>query len=956
MAIELEKIKAWDGQSGTGSDARVVIDTNFEKIKTELETVDTKLEETDEKIVQLAGDTTLTRVDFEQGSFNTNSGAEVPSTVRIRSVYLNYKVYSEITIPDNNNYTFLSVRLFDANKQYIGSRSDFFVHDNGKKMILPALGGVEYFRFTVQKNGEAITPEEAGNIGLRLLGLKYYSEEPYQLYRLSLTSGVEADSTTRISSRYIKYDDVYAIDINDGYEFFIALFDRNRQFIENRYLWSRTRVDLPYIENVEYFRISIRNANNPSANIRTNEDTGLRFFHSKYGMRQYDRIAVEAKRFVVLRESDLVNTVETTNYQTLDLIPVSKGDTIYITVNLWESSDINFRTPIVGYSDEEYGNPVILYSPVIESGPGRVRVLERYPLTISDDNINFIRFSDIAAGSNHVVEMKVERFIPLREKIDKLSEQDKQTPRTGYSIRYDDSKISVNNGNQGNIVFNITGTTYIAGDPENGFGKLSRIRETAQKTEIFTFDLSDNLVLSYEVQYKQNQTIEIEGMIGDSFGDMGFDKYSNIAVEGSPDCAGYIDYDKTRFGLLTYYGEWMSHLKRDTEVLYTQRTRTAGTRYAAKLKVMKGFSAVQLLNQPNGRNATFTFVNHADYQTIPRQDGIMYGASSPSHPNRGVKGIISRGLKGTWTVFARSGGSGNTRNEGLDNPEYMTACLALRDAGIEIIPHTISYEPASRAETQQYLQYYEPFSPRNWVDHMIRPTRISSGLHSEGNDPAKPNNYIMDLLEDIDYTWSYQDTPEMADVEKNQLIDGRFAFPKYLLFQNQLLIRPQNGEVWQYQNAWETMNYFITNGMDVEPFIQELVDKCGVWTEHCYMALYSRQDISWRNDNGTMVITDEQDYILERVQNRVNSGEIWNPTMTEWLDYNVQLLNVEMKHKNSEIEIINNNENPINGCSFKINNYFNTPKLNGIAMNRKVVKNGIIVWCDLKIGESVMEL
>lgn len=56
MAIELEQIQPWDGQSGTGSDARIVIDGNFEKIKNELETVDSKLEETNEQIVQLAGE------------------------------------------------------------------------------------------------------------------------------------------------------------------------------------------------------------------------------------------------------------------------------------------------------------------------------------------------------------------------------------------------------------------------------------------------------------------------------------------------------------------------------------------------------------------------------------------------------------------------------------------------------------------------------------------------------------------------------------------------------------------------------------------------------------------------------------------------------------------------------------------------------------------------------------
>lgn len=60
MAIELEKIKSWDGQSGTGADNRGVIDRNFEKVKTELEAIDahvnTKFDDVEEEIVQLAGE------------------------------------------------------------------------------------------------------------------------------------------------------------------------------------------------------------------------------------------------------------------------------------------------------------------------------------------------------------------------------------------------------------------------------------------------------------------------------------------------------------------------------------------------------------------------------------------------------------------------------------------------------------------------------------------------------------------------------------------------------------------------------------------------------------------------------------------------------------------------------------------------------------------------------------
>ncbi len=546
-------------------------------------------------------------------------------------------------------------------------------------------------------------------------------------------------------------------------------------------------------------------------------------------------------------------------------------------------------------------------------------------------------------------------------------------PDGDYRIKYNDKKVTVYNRNSGKIEFKITGNTYIEGNKWKGYlvdsAKLIRVSDTPQKKEIFSFYLLEKdtkLNISYEVVYKQDQVIEKEGLLGHVNGNMGFDKYSNISVEGNPDCAGYVHdvksrfgllIKKSRFGLLTYFGEWKSHLDKSTEEYDKSTLRKMGNTYKAAFKVINSTNAIQLLCQPDGYNSTFTFVNHADRQTIPRQNAIMYGSSNTNNPAYGVKGIVSRGLKGTWTVFAKSSESGDKRNEGLDNPDFMAACLKLKDEGIEIIPHTISYNPDFRKDLIEYLPCFEAFNVRNWVDHMLRTTNPSSGLHSQGNDPDSPN-YVMDLLENIDYVWSYQDTYVYGDSASqiNQLFDDRFAFPSYLLYQHDKIKRPVNGKVWQYKNTWTAFRYLISNHVNPQDFIDDLVDKCGVWTDHSYFAMRSRENIHWLLNGNDVVISDELDAYFSEIQSRVLKGEIWNPTMTEWLDYNVQLLNVEMKHKNSEIEIFNNNENPIHGCSFKINNYFNIPTLNGIPMNGKIVKGGVIVWGNLPIGKSTINL
>lgn len=916
------------------------------------------LKQVDDEVVQLAGDTMAATIRMEQGAFQSGSGEEIASTKYLRSGFINYELFTEINIPAGNEYVFYAFRMFDKEKQYIGSRSDFFIHDEQKRIILPQLDNVAYFRFSVKKTDNSdIFPD--ADIGLTLFGYKSKLDSQ-QLFRVEFISGNPIDTTKRVTTDYVEYDKVSAIEIGTDYEFLVSVYDSNKTWIEYRYQWSRGTIMLPYDPNVYFFRVSIRKISAPDGVIRTNENTGLKFHCHKYLLQQFDAINVKTEKRVVLREDDLVNLHPTTNYQTTELIPVVKGDILYITATLWESVDPEYRTPIVGYSDDNYGNPVILYTPNKESGDGASKSIIRLPIEIKSDNIKFIRFSDIFQGQNHLVDMKVEKMISLREKVDKLSGTQNNIVANIYKISHDENTVTLHYQNEGSITFNIAGNTHIAGDVVDGFlirGRLVRVLDSPQKTEVFSFDLSENdsnLVMSYEVTYKQGVATELEGMLGTVSGEMGFDKNSNISVEGTAGCVGYLTDEATQFGVLTYYGEWARHDDKATGISHTSIARKAGDVYRVKMKVMRNVKAVQLLCQPNGRNATFTFVNHADHQTAARTKAIFYGSDNPSNASHG-KGIHSKGIKGTWSVFAKSSGSGADKNEGLDSAAYKTLCQQLYTEGTEIVPHTISYNPDYRQDFVNYLPLFSDFSPRNWVDHMLRTTNPSSGLHSQGNDPNSPN-YVMDLMEQFDYCWSYIDTEDYPTTHINQLYDGRFAFPSYLVYQNEKLSRPVNGKMWQYQNVWTTFRHFINSNIDIQPYIDKLILDCGVWTEHSYFAMYTRQDIFWKMDGNDTVITDELSSILSVIQTKIAAGELWNPTMTEFLDYLVNLLDISIIHKGGCLEITNKGSNTITGCSFKINNYFDTPTLNNVRMNRKIVSGGVIVWGDVPEGTSIMQL
>ncbi|MDD4592481.1 MAG: M14 family metallopeptidase [Parabacteroides sp.] len=106
MAIELEKIKSWDGQSGTGADNRGVIDRNFEKVKGELE--GNKAE-----IVQLAGDSDKIDAGIIEALFPDTSSYE-PGYIPLGDFSVGQQLLYDVASPTSDNlHTIIDVKKND---------------------------------------------------------------------------------------------------------------------------------------------------------------------------------------------------------------------------------------------------------------------------------------------------------------------------------------------------------------------------------------------------------------------------------------------------------------------------------------------------------------------------------------------------------------------------------------------------------------------------------------------------------------------------------------------------------------------------------------------------------------------------------------------------------------------------------------------------------------------------
>jgi hypothetical protein len=312
--------------------------------------------------------------------------------------------------------------------------------------------------------------------------------------------------------------------------------------------------------------------------------------------------------------------------------------------------------------------------------------------------------------------------------------------------------------------------------------------------------------------------------------------------------------------------------------------------------------------------------------------------------------MLSNGIVGTMSVFSKHTEQ-YRESEALEVSFYKKIVDVAYQQGMEISPHTISYNPDGRADVIKYLPVLEEnYHCRNWIDHLLRKTNISCGLHSAGCDTSSVY-YIMDLLNQYgcQYCWSYVDIPAEKEAPDDQLWMGHYMFPKHLVYQNEKLAFPNGTYMYQYKNAWEQLEKMVVKKeYDPIQLMEEVIDNCGVWTDHCYLSgdwypLYEKD-----KKKREYRILPKLESFFEFLKERKENGDVWNPTMSEFCDYMVDLENISIYRLSRGVyQICNFGEKDVN-CSF----YYcgdGLIILNGRPMHSKKVKNGMICWDSIEV-------
>jgi PKD repeat protein len=389
-------------------------------------------------------------------------------------------------------------------------------------------------------------------------------------------------------------------------------------------------------------------------------------------------------------------------------------------------------------------------------------------------------------------------------------------------------------------------------------------------------------------------------------------------------------------------------------VSFSYQTRNAGVTRASSLELPLSSPQLTPMPVPSGHLGALIFAEHGDYIDHDSLRTVMYGTNDTNNSIYGTKGFIGHNLAATWSVFPVSAPYG----EGLDSPTLKAITDDMSNHGFEIIPHSLgasgeAYPNRTMAIT--YLPWYVTnYSCRNWIDHGLGNGKRNIGLKSCGWDPASPH-YIMDLFQiyNISYAWSFEDR-SLANGGLSTSKISSVGLPVDIIWQNTNLTFPGGTPLYQWASSYagnRTYLYFNNNTVD------NMLSTYGVCIWHDYWADNSSTDFNcYYVKSQTYMINATFDSLLTNISAQKQAGNLWNPTVSQYIDYWIAAKNVEVRCTGvNTYTVVNHNSDTLNGFSMRVTGS-RVPKLDGVTLSTKTNGEDTIFWMDLPTGTHTITL
>ena len=483
----------------------------------------------------------------------------------------------------------------------------------------------------------------------------------------------------------------------------------------------------------------------------------------------------------------------------------------------------------------------------------------------------------------------------------------------------------------------------VTGDWYGNGTTIVRTYEDAKRHIVQTITVEERrITIQNEITYSDTVQIEYEG-----FKFTGHTDYSKIYnVYGT----GTGQHIITNTGMFFHNGDYTYH-KVLADIQENQKWKTYIDSYTESciMYLMDGrdFKPARILLQPNGYNSSFVIGDHPDGSTEKSERAVFYGVSNTEDAEYKSEGMAIDGILGDWGVFAKPI-VGVTAF--VDDDDYLDLLLEVKNDGHQIIPHSTSADQDHRAEVILYLPLYkEYFACSSWIDHSLGGGNITLGINSKGWDITDDENYMMDIFEENGFNkaWAYR------DFDQDRITDGTWGFNHDVAYFNDNLKMPSENSVLlftgsnrPFYNGWLNINELIENNgsIDSHDYLRSSARRADANTDSFRYTHYI--------DGEDYRTTDGFNLICEQIADKKNSGEIWNPTGTDFYEYFKKVRLVQMELIDEDTMSLNNTGDIINGFTIIIYRKDAEATLNGVAMSNKQAKNGTILWGNLASGNN----
>jgi hypothetical protein len=415
----------------------------------------------------------------------------------------------------------------------------------------------------------------------------------------------------------------------------------------------------------------------------------------------------------------------------------------------------------------------------------------------------------------------------------------------------------------------------------------------------------------------------------------------------------------------------------------------------------------RLMLVPFGYKAGYVFTEHADGGQIKTQRAAYFGSEEISESKNANGGFVYYKIPVTKSVFYTGTvtNSGESIYEGGQITAFADFLDQLNKMGIyDLCLHTPEDSTSNRKNLEDAISYMKAkYNTISWIDHGFYGGRINrESMVCDGLDSLSPY-YAADLWKKYDtkYFWSaavemiknknwvsvadnlkrfkfftayvaflrrYASPDDLKNANPVQLVKNIRKNFSYRFEENTLEFNSGDAQptplFWKNPSRTEDFYNWATdqekNYGDISDKIVQneyeqldnLIDHQGVFINHGYFVRNRFDDKNLIEVNGKLVTNPNFNKILARISEKRSKGDLYVTTIRDLLDYWIKLEKVKFEYlPDGSINIINNNDQPINGLSMIIKS--KNVLVDGKIPASKPTGDDTIFWFDMVPHQTI---